>query len=72
MIIVLNKIDKVDQQILEDVSKLEKEFNDAEIWTVSALKNFNVENLRKVIKLLPQGLNIFLTNNGPINQEVFC
>ena len=34
LIIVLNKIDKVDQQMLEDVSKSwSKEFNNAEIWT---------------------------------------
>ena len=61
LIIVLNKIDKVDQQILEDVSKSwSKEFNDAEIWTVSALKNFNVENLKeRIIKLLPQGPKYF-------------
>ena len=50
LIIVLNKIDKVNQQILEDVSKKwAKEFNNTEIWTVSALKNFNVENLKERI-----------------------
>ena len=61
LIIVLNKIDKVDQQILEDVSKSwSKEFNDAEIWMVSALKNFNVENLKeRIIELLPQGPKYF-------------
>ena len=61
LIIVLNKIDKVDQQILEDVSKSwSKEFNNAEIWTVSALKNFNVENLKeRIVKLLPQGPKYF-------------
>ena len=61
LIIVLNKIDKVDQQILEDVSKSwSKEFNNAEIWTVSALKNFNIENLKeRIVKLLPKGPKYF-------------
>ena len=61
LIIVLNKIDKVDQQILEDVSKSwSKEFRNAEIWTVSALKNFNIENLKeRIVKLLPQGPKYF-------------
>jgi len=61
LIIVLNKIDKVDQQILENVSKSwSKEFDDAEIWTVSALKNFNVENLKeRIVKLLPEGPKYF-------------
>ena len=61
LIIVLNKIDKVDQRILEDVSKRwSKEFDNAEIWTVSALKNFNVENLKeRIVKLLPEGPKYF-------------
>ena len=61
LIIVLNKIDKVDQQILEDVSKSwSKEFRNAEIWTVSALKNFNIENLKeRIVKLLPKGPKYF-------------
>tara|TARA_B100001057_G_scaffold154112_1_gene154307 strand:- start:1599 stop:2474 length:876 start_codon:yes stop_codon:yes gene_type:complete len=56
LIIVLNKIDKVNQQILENISsKWKLEFNNAEIWTISALNKFNIENLKeRIIELLPE------------------
>ena len=61
LIIVLNKIDKVDQQILENISsKWKSEFNNSEIWTISALNRFNVENLKeRIIELLPAGPKYF-------------
>ena len=61
LIIVLNKIDKVDQQILENTSsKWKSEFNNAEIWTISALNKFNIENLKeRIIQLLPEGPKYF-------------
>ena len=73
LIIVLNKIDKVNQQILEDVSKKwAKEFNNTEIWTVSALKNFNVENLKeRIIKLLPVGPKYFPEDQWTDKSERF-
>ena len=73
LIIVLNKIDKVDQRILEEVSeKWGKEFNNAEIWTISALKNFNVENLKeRILKLLPEGPNYFPKDQWTDKSERF-
>tara|TARA_B100000963_G_scaffold320063_1_gene302346 strand:+ start:7930 stop:8805 length:876 start_codon:yes stop_codon:yes gene_type:complete len=73
LIIVLNKIDKVNQQILEDVSKKwVKEFNNAEIWTISALKNFNVENLKeRIVKLLPEGPKYFPEDQWTDKSERF-
>ncbi|MFL2608689.1 MAG: GTPase Era [Flavobacteriaceae bacterium] len=61
LIIILNKIDKVDQQILENTSsKWKSEFNNAEIWTISALNKFNIENLKeRIIQLLPEGPKYF-------------
>lgn len=61
LIIVLNKIDKVDQQILENTSsKWKSEFDNAEIWTISALNKFNIENLKeRIIQLLPEGPKYF-------------
>ncbi len=73
LIIVLNKIDKVDQQILEDVSKWWiKEFNNAEIWTISALKNFNIQNLKeRIVKLLPEGPKFFPDDQWTDKSERF-
>ena len=73
LIIVLNKIDKVDQQILEDVSKSwSKEFCNAEIWTVSALKNFNIQNLKeRIVKLLPEGPKFFPDDQWTDKSERF-
>ena len=73
LIIVLNKIDKVDQQILENVSKWWiKEFNNAEIWTISALKNFNIQNLKeRIVKLLPEGPKYFPDDQWTDKSERF-
>ena len=73
LIVVLNKIDKVDQQILENVSKWWiKEFNNAEIWTISALKNFNIQNLKeRILKLLPDGPKYFPDDQWTDKSERF-
>ena len=73
MIIVLNKIDKVDQQILENISsKWKIEFNNAEIWTTSALNKFNVENLKeRIIELLPEGPKYFPDDQWTDKSERF-
>ena len=73
LIIVLNKIDKVDQQILENISsKWKTEFNNAEIWTTSALNKFNVENLKeRVIELLPEGPKYFPDDQWTDKSERF-
>ena len=73
LIIVLNKIDKVDQQILENISsKWKAEFNNAEIWTTSALNKFNVENLKeRIIELLPEGPKYFPDDQWTDKSERF-
>ena len=73
LIVVLNKIDKVDQQILENVSNWWiKEFNNAEIWTISALKNFNIQNLKeRILKLLPEGPKYFPDDQWTDKSERF-
>ena len=73
LIIVLNKIDKVDQQILENISsKWKTEFNNAEIWTTSALNKFNLENLKeRIIELLPEGPKYFPDDQWTDKSERF-
>ena len=73
LIIVLNKIDKVDQQILENISsKWKTEFNNAEIWTTSALNKLNVENLKeRIIELLPEGPKYFPDDQWTDKSERF-
>ena len=57
VLLVLNKVDKVNQDILEEESKFwSDEIENIEIWVVSAKENFNIENLKnRVIELLPEG-----------------
>ena len=57
VILVLNKVDIVNQDILEEESKFwSQEIENIEIWVVSAKENFNIENLKnRVIDLLPEG-----------------
>ena len=57
VLIVLNKVDKVNQDILEEESKFwSNEIENIETWVVSAKENFNIENLKnRVIELLPEG-----------------
>ena len=53
---MLNKIDKTNQELLEQQVQLWKEkVPNAEIYPISALENFNVENVyNRIIELLPQ------------------
>ena len=57
VLLVLNKVDKVNQDILEEESNFwSDEIENIEIWVVSAKENFNIENLKnRVIELLPEG-----------------
>ena len=73
LIIVLNKIDKVDQKILENISsKWKTEFNNSEIWTTSALNKFNVENLKeRIVELLPEGPKYFPDDQWTDKSERF-
>ena len=57
VLLVLNKVDKVNQDTLEKESKFwSDEIENIETWVVSAKENFNIENLKnRVIELLPEG-----------------
>ena len=57
VLLVLNKVDKVNQDILEKESKFwSDEIENIETWVVSAKENFNIENLKnRLIELLPEG-----------------
>ena len=57
VLLVLNKVDKVNQDILEEESNFwSNEIENIETWVVSAKENFNIENLKnRVIELLPEG-----------------
>ena len=57
VLLVLNKVDKVNQDILEEESSFwSNEIENIETWVVSAKENFNIENLKnRVIELLPEG-----------------
>ena len=57
VLLVLNKVDKVNQDILEEESNFwSNEIENIETWVVSAKENFNIENLKnRVIELLTEG-----------------
>ena len=57
VLLVLNKVDKVNQDILVEESNFwSNEIENIETWIVSAKENFNIENLKnRVIELLPEG-----------------
>ncbi len=56
VLLLLNKIDQADQQLLEDqVQYWQTEFPEAELYPISALSNFNVrEVFNRIIELLPE------------------
>lgn len=56
VLLLLNKIDKANQEILEEQTQLWKEkVPNAEIYPISALNNFNVrEVFDRIVELLPQ------------------
>ena len=61
VLLLLNKVDKVNQTVLENESKFWKsEFKNIEIWMTSVKENFNIENLKeRIIELLPEGPKYF-------------
>ena len=56
IIIVVNKIDLIDQERLDEIIDYwKKELPDAEIFPISALHDFNIDNLMKrIVELLPE------------------
>jgi GTP-binding protein Era len=72
-LLVLNKVDKINQTILEQEIKYWKsELNDTELWVISAKENFNVENLKKrLIELLPIGPKYFPDDTWTDKNERF-
>ena len=72
-LLVLNKVDKVNQTILENEIKYWKsELNNIEIWVISAKENFNVENLKnRLIELLPIGPKYFPDDTWTDKSERF-
>ena len=72
-LLVLNKVDKVNQTILEkEIKYWKSELNDTELWVISAKENFNVENLKKrLIELLPMGPKYFPDDTWTDKNERF-
>ena len=72
-LLVLNKVDKVNQTILEkEISYWKSELNNIEIWVISAKENFNVENLKnRLIELLPIGPKYFPDDTWTDKSERF-
>ena len=72
-LLVLNKVDKVNQTILEkEIKYWKSELNDTELWVISAKENFNVENLKKrLIELLPIGPKYFPDDTWTDKNERF-
>lgn len=72
-LLVLNKVDKVNQTILEkEIKYWKSELNNIEIWVISAKENFNVENLKnRLIELLPVGPKYFPDDTWTDKSERF-
>ena len=72
-LLVLNKVDKVNQTILEkEINYWKSELNNIEIWVISAKENFNVENLKnRLIELLPIGPKYFPDDTWTDKSERF-
>ena len=72
-LLVLNKVDKVNQTILEkEINYWKSELNNIEIWVISAKENFNVENLKnRLIELLPIGPKYFPDDTWTDKNERF-
>ena len=72
-LLVLNKVDKVNQTILEkEIKYWKSELNDTELWVISAKENFNIENLKKrLIELLPIGPKYFPDDTWTDKNERF-
>ena len=61
LLLVINKIDSIDQQKLENEVRLwKKKLPNAEVWPISAIENFNVDELKnRLIEILPNGPKYF-------------
>ena len=61
VLLLINKIDKSDQQTLEErVGQWQEALPEAEIFPLSALKKFNVDNLfKRILELLPESPPFF-------------
>ena len=61
LLLIINKIDSIDQQKLEnEVKYWKKKLPNAEIWPISAIENFNVDELKnRLIEILPNGPKYF-------------
>ncbi|MAT79423.1 MAG: GTPase Era [Flavobacteriales bacterium] len=72
-LLILNKVDKVNQTILEqEIQYWKSELNDIELWVISAKENFNVENLKnRLIELLPIGPRYFPDDTWTDKNERF-
>lgn len=57
VLLLLNKIDQSNQQVLEEqVSYWQEKVPNAEIFPISALEGFNVSNVfQRIVELLPEG-----------------
>ena len=73
VLLILNKVDKVNQTILEKESEFwTKQLNDVELWLISAKENFNIENLKqRLIELLPEGPKYFPDDTWTDKNERF-
>ena len=73
VLLILNKVDKVNQTILEKESEFWiKKLNDVELWLISAKENFNIENLKqRLIELLPEGPKYFPDDTWTDKNERF-
>ena len=73
VLLVLNKVDKVNQDILEEESNFwANEIENIETWVVSAKENFNIENLKnRVIELLPEGPRYYPDDIWTVKNERF-
>jgi len=73
VLFILNKVDKVNQSILEEESQFWKtELKDVELWLVSAKENFNIDNLKqRLIELLPEGPKYFPDDTWTDKSERF-
>tara|TARA_B100001057_G_scaffold152054_1_gene152079 strand:+ start:120 stop:1004 length:885 start_codon:yes stop_codon:yes gene_type:complete len=61
LLLIINKIDSIDQKKLEnEVKYWKKTLPNAEIWPISAIENFNVDELKnRLVEILPNGPKYF-------------
>lgn len=61
LLLIINKIDSIDQKKLEnEVKYWKKTLPNAEIWPISASENFNVDELKnRLVEILPNGPKYF-------------